>query len=69
MKKPSHKKSIGNHEMAKLKITSRDNRHYFYGVLLLILVTIIFRPEYSQSMLSIIMGAGGGLGFAQLVKK
>lgn len=62
-------KNTDTFEVIKLKVTSRDNKHYFYGILLLVLVTIIFRPQYAQSVLTIIMGAGGGLGFAQLIKK
>jgi hypothetical protein len=68
MKKLNHK-NAETLELTKLKISSRDNKHYFYGVLLLTLAIIIFRPEYAQSLLTIIMGAGGGLGFAQLIKK
>lgn len=68
MKKPNPSSSKA-FELSKLEISSRDNKHYFYGVLVVILVTILFRPEYAQSLLTIIMGAGGGLGFAQLIKK
>lgn len=68
MKKLNRKRSESL-ELAKLNISSRDSKHYFYGILTLTLVTVIFRPEYAQGLLSIIMGAGGGIGFAQLLKK
>ena len=69
MKKTTKHQQNNSADLVRYKISSRDSKHYFYGILLLTLVTIVFRPEYAQGLLSIIMGAGGGLGIAQLIRR
>jgi hypothetical protein len=61
----SKKNNSGRRPFREVQLASRDNQHYFYGILGLLVVTILFRPQYVQTLLT----ASGGFGLAEMVRK
>lgn len=55
--------------VAKMKIDSRDNKIYFFGLITLVALITLLRPHEANSILGTLLNMGGGVGIGLFIRK